>query len=58
MTDNKQQQQKEIQHYEEESHCPACNGTDWDWSTVWVVGMETQAKMCCDCGYVYGGDLE
>lgn len=43
---------------ENEQLCPRCGSNEWDWSTVWVVGMETQAKMCTDCGYVYGGDLE
>jgi len=37
--------------------CPDCGSYEWDHSTVWVSGMETQAYQCTDCGRIYGGDL-
>ena len=38
--------------------CPMCGCVDWDWINCEVAGIETSAKICEECGHVYGGDLE
>jgi hypothetical protein len=40
-----------------EQPCPMCGCADYDWLNCEVAGIETTAKICEECGYVYGGDL-
>ena len=42
----------------DEQLCPMCGCVDWDWINCEVAGIETSAKICEECGHVYGGDLE